>query len=90
LAEIEDLGDFLYGHRRPLRFKLFQHVGLLAVVKQDATSCSIPSIDIHTTVTRCSSLVQYHFAMVVYAETRWLRYTFKIVAVSGAWLFNVY
>jgi hypothetical protein len=41
------------------------------VVEQSA-ACSLPSADIHTTVTHCNSLVQYNFAMAIYAEMRWL------------------
>jgi hypothetical protein len=59
------------------------------VVEQRA-ACSLPSADIHTTVTRCNSLVQYNFAMAIYAEMRWLRYTSRIIGVMVLWLLNFY
>jgi hypothetical protein len=60
------------------------------VVKHDATHASIASANMHTTVKHRNSLVQYHFAMIIHAEMRWLRSNSGIVAVLGARLFNFY
>jgi hypothetical protein len=84
LAEVEDLGHFLYSHRRTLRFKLFQHVGASLQWPSKSAACSLPLADVHTTVTRCNSLVQYNFAMTVHAEMRWPRYISRIVGTYGA------
>ena len=53
------------------------------MVEHEPHHCSVPPGNVHTTVTRFNSPVQYQFAMVIYAETRRLRNDLKIVTVSG-------